>query len=89
MQGGGFLSYGRTFENFAKMDPNDRDMKELTAILQTLPNKGSAPIFFFGGGRGGSTPSISAEVVLDKPWVEDISALVKWATVRQKPASRP
>ncbi len=89
MQGGGFLSYGRTFENFAKMDPNDRDMKELVTILQMLPNKGSAPVFFFGGGRGGSTPSISAEVVLDKPWVEDISALVKWATVRQKPASRP
>ncbi|NUO47830.1 MAG: hypothetical protein HOV80_03130 [Polyangiaceae bacterium] len=89
MQGGGFISYGRTLENFAKMDPNDRDMKELTTVLQTLPNKGSAPIFFFGGGKGGSTPSISAEMVLDKPWVEDISALVKWATVMKKAPSRP
>ncbi len=77
MQGGGFLSYGRTFESLAKIDEGDSDMRELLAILGKLPNKGNAPVFFFGGGKGGPQPSVSFEIVFEKPWVQDLSVLVK------------
>ena len=77
MQGGGFLSYGRTFESLAKIDEGDRDMRELLSILGKLPNKGNAPVFFFGGGKGGAQPSVSFEIVFEKPWVQDLAVLVK------------
>ncbi len=91
MQGGGFLSYGRTFESLAKVDENDSDMQELLAILGKLPHKGNAPVFLYGGGKTGSSPSISAEIVFEKPWVEDLSVLVKEIAMGQKrtPAARP
>lgn len=91
MQGGGFVSYGRTFESLAKMDEHDRDLRELAGLLAKLPHKGNAPVFVYGGGKGGSNPSVSFEIVFEKPWVEDLSVLVKEITMGQKsaPAARP
>jgi hypothetical protein len=89
MQGGGFVSYGRTFEGLAKIDESDRDIRELVAILGKLPHKGNAPVFFFGGGKGGAAPSIAFDIVFDKPWIEDVAALVKEATLGRSGASRP
>ena len=91
MQGGGFVSYGRTFESLAKMDEHDRDLRELAGLLAKLPHKGNAPVFLYGGGKGGSNPSVSFEIVFEKPWVEDLSVLVKEITMGQKsaPAARP
>jgi hypothetical protein len=89
MQGGGFLSYGRTFESLAKIDEGDRDMRELLSILGKLPNKGNAPVFFFGGGKGGAQPSVSFEIVFEKPWVQDLAVLVKEIAMGAGRSSEP
>lgn len=89
MQGGGFLSYGRTFESLAKVDESDSDMRELLAILGKLPHKGNAPVFFVGGGKGGPAPSVSLEVVFEKPWIEDLAVLVKEATMGRSSSPPP
>ena len=49
-------------------------MRQLLELTEALPNKLSGPIFFAGGGASGGTPSLSMEMILDKAWIEDITA---------------
>ncbi len=77
MNGGGFAAYGRALTNFAQLDEGDADLREMVEILGRLPHRGNAPVFFLGTGKGGSAPSVGLEVVFDKPWIEDVAALVK------------
>ncbi|MBK8938840.1 MAG: hypothetical protein IPM79_14740 [Polyangiaceae bacterium] len=74
VRSGGFFAVGQRLRGIAKLDEKDRDMRQLLELTEALPNKLSGPIFFAGGGASGGTPSLSMEMILDKAWIEDITA---------------
>lgn len=74
LRSGGFFAVGQRLRGLAHLDPKDHDMREILELTDALPNKLSAPIFFTGGGATGAAPSLSVEMILDKAWIEDLTA---------------
>lgn len=73
---GGFINYGSALGMVGNA-LSDSERKEFEAVLATLPNKGQAPIFILGGGKGGAAPTLALDIVAPKAWVDDLGAAIR------------
>ena len=73
---GGFLSMATAFSSMSNMARQGRKRDRLSAMIASLPHKGSTPILLLGSVQAGGSPSVSFEMRAQRGTFEDISSAI-------------
>jgi hypothetical protein len=82
LAGGGFVTLGGPLTRLAGLDPDDRDSKDLLAVLQAVPSLGKSPVFWTVNATPGDAPSLKYTMTIDRTWVRDLGT---WLLTEAKP----